>query len=92
MSWRFHLLTLPDRVWVDRDVPLQGGQVAEAVNGPAAISGYLPAGYANRAAVKASTTQPSIAHVTGRWYDAMITPTSANGNANTVCGSLTKLA
>ena len=52
MSWRFHLLTLPDRVWVDRDVPLQGGQVAEAVNGPAAISGYLPAGYANRASVK----------------------------------------
>ena len=48
---------------------------------------------ANRAAVNASTTQPSIAHVTGvRGSDAMITPTSANGSANTVCGSFTKLA
>ena len=48
---------------------------------------------ANRAAVNASTTQPSIAHVDRRdGSDARITPTSANGSANTVCGSFTKFA
>ena len=30
--------------------------------------------------------------VTGARYDASTTPTSANGSANNVCGSLTKLA
>lgn len=52
MAWRFHLQSLPDRAWIDRDVPLQGGQVSEAVSAPASISGYLPAGYANRDDVK----------------------------------------
>jgi len=51
-GWRFHLQTLPDRVWVDRDVPLQGGQVIQAISGPGAISGYLPANYPNLSAIK----------------------------------------
>lgn len=52
MTWRFHLQSLPGRVWVDRDVPLQGGQVSVAVSAPASISGYLPAGYPYRDEVK----------------------------------------
>jgi hypothetical protein len=47
---------------------------------------------AKRAPVKASTIQPIIGHVTGDRYDASTTPTSANGNANNVCGSFTKFA
>jgi hypothetical protein len=50
--WRFHLLTLPDRVWIDRDVPLQNASVTEAVSGPGAILGYLTLGYPNRDSVK----------------------------------------
>jgi hypothetical protein len=52
MSWRFHLQSLPDRTWIDRDVPLQGGQVIQAVNGPGAISGYLSLNYPNLSAIK----------------------------------------
>lgn len=52
MTWRFHLQSLPDGAWIDRDVPLQGGQVSVAISAPASISGYLPAGYAHRDAVK----------------------------------------
>jgi len=52
MTWRFHLQSLPDRTWVDRDVPLQAGQVLEAISGPGSISGYLPANYANLSAIK----------------------------------------
>lgn len=52
MSWRFHLQSLPDRTWIDRDVPLLAGQVIQAVSGPGSISGYLPRSYANLAAVK----------------------------------------
>lgn len=52
MTWRFQLLSLPDRTWIDRNVPLQGAQVTEAISGPGAITGYLPRGYANRAAVR----------------------------------------
>ena len=47
---------------------------------------------AKRAAVNATTTHPMSGHVTGASYDAITTPTSANGSANTVCGSLTKFA
>src|SRR5437868_3994868 len=44
-----------------------------------------------RAAVNATITRIAMRHVTGCLYDATITPKSANGSANTVCGSLTKL-
>lgn len=44
-DWRFHLLTLPDRVWIDRDLPLQGAQVITVLSGAASISGRLPLGY-----------------------------------------------
>src|SRR5437762_6692082 len=45
----------------------------------------------NRAQVKARTTRPRVRHVTATSRDAMSRPSSANGSANTVCGSLTKL-
>lgn len=44
-DWRFHLMTLPDRVWVDRDLPLQDAKVITPLSGPASISGQLPLGY-----------------------------------------------
>lgn len=44
-DWRFHLLTLPGKVWVDRDLPLQEARVITPLSGPAAISGKLPLGY-----------------------------------------------
>src|SRR5206468_11271011 len=44
----------------------------------------------NRAQVKASTTSPSVRHVRAVSRDATTNPSSANGSANTVCGSLTK--
>ncbi len=43
-----------------------------------------------RAAVNATTTRPSVRHVTGYARDATTTPSSANGSAKTVWGSLTK--
>ena len=46
---------------------------------------------AKRAAVKARMIQPSAPNVTGRTDVASVAPTSANGSAKTVCGSLTKL-
>src|SRR3989441_9807210 len=46
----------------------------------------------NRAAVKASTTRPSVRQVSAVWREATSTPSSAKGSANTVCGSLTKFA
>src|SRR5207302_5837358 len=45
----------------------------------------------NRAAVKASTTRPSVRQVSVVSRDATSNPSSANGRANTVCASLTKL-
>src|SRR5437899_9867388 len=45
-----------------------------------------------RAHVNASTTSPSTRHDIGYSRDPTSTPSSANGRANTVCGSLTKLA
>src|SRR3989440_7460514 len=44
-----------------------------------------------RAQVKASTTNPRVRHVTATSRNATSRPSSANGSANTVCGSLTKL-
>lgn len=44
-DWRFHLLTLPGRVWVDRDLPLQDAKVITSLSAPASISGRLPLGY-----------------------------------------------
>lgn len=44
-DWRFHLMTLPDGVWVDRDLQLQDARIIEAISAPADISGRLPLGY-----------------------------------------------
>lgn len=44
-DWRFHLITLPDLQWVDRDLQLQEPNLVETLNGPLAISGKLPLGY-----------------------------------------------
>lgn len=44
-DWRFHLLTLPDGEWVDRDLQLQNARIIEALSAPADISGRLPLGY-----------------------------------------------
>lgn len=44
-DWRFHLLTLPDGEWIDRDLPLQEASITEALSAPASISGKLPLGY-----------------------------------------------
>jgi hypothetical protein len=52
MTWRFHLQSLPDRTWIDRDLPLQGGQVIQSISSPGAISGYLPFNYPNLGAIK----------------------------------------
>src|SRR6266446_6548393 len=45
----------------------------------------------NRAAVNATTTRPNVRQVTVYARDAATTPSSANGNAKTVCGRRTKL-
>lgn len=42
MTWRFHVQSLPSRVWVDRDLQLLDAKVTEGVNGPASIQGKLP--------------------------------------------------
>lgn len=52
MSWRFHLQTLPSRVWVDRDLQLVDAHVTEAVNAPASISGLLPLGDVSGAQIR----------------------------------------
>src|SRR6266496_4676864 len=46
----------------------------------------------NRAQVKASTTRPTVRHVSAVSRDATTTPNRANGRAKTVCGNLTKFA
>lgn len=50
--WRFHLQSLPSRVWIDHDLQLLGASVTEAVNAPASISGSLPLGDASGAQVR----------------------------------------
>lgn len=40
--WRFHLLSLPDWGWIDRDVKLTGAEVSRGLSTPASISGALP--------------------------------------------------
>ncbi len=47
---------------------------------------------AKRAAVNATTTSATVRRVTAEVREAASTPSSANGSANTVCGSFTKLA
>lgn len=42
MSWRFYLRSVPDGLWIDKDLPLTGGEVSTAVNGPASIRGTVP--------------------------------------------------
>lgn len=44
-DWRFHLITLPDMQWVDRDLQLQEPNLVESINAPLAITGKLPLGY-----------------------------------------------
>lgn len=44
-EWRFHLMTLPEGEWVDRDLQLQNARIIEALSAPADISGRLPLGY-----------------------------------------------
>lgn len=44
-EWRFHLLEVPSRVWIDKDVPLNDAEVTTVCSGPAAIRGNLPLGY-----------------------------------------------
>lgn len=44
-DWRFHLLTLPNREWVDRDLQLQAAKVTQGLSTPDSISGRLPLGY-----------------------------------------------
>ena len=46
---------------------------------------------AQRAAENASTTSSTMREVTGATREAASTPSSANGSAKSVCGSLTKL-
>lgn len=46
-SWRFYLLTLPGRVWVDEDLQLEGAEVIESLSAPSSISGSLPLGHAH---------------------------------------------
>lgn len=41
--------------------------------------------------MNATTTSPTVRQVIGAVIDAPITPSSANGSAKRVCGSLTKL-
>lgn len=43
-DWRFHLMNLPSRTWVDRDLQLQDASVSSAVSAPASIRGKLPRG------------------------------------------------
>lgn len=52
MSWRFHFLEVPSFVWVDRDVPLVGASVTEALSAPASISGTVPLSYDQRSKIK----------------------------------------
>jgi hypothetical protein len=52
VTWRFHLMSLPSRVWVDRDLDLGAATVTESVSAPASISGTVSLGYANRSAIK----------------------------------------
>src|SRR5690606_6962444 len=47
---------------------------------------------AKRAAVNATTTQRTVSAVIAATRDAASTPSSANGSAKRVCGSLTKLS
>lgn len=42
MSWRFYLRSVPDGVWIDKDLPLVGGEVSPVLSGPASIRGTVP--------------------------------------------------
>lgn len=46
-AWRFYLLTMPGRVWVDEDLQFEGAEVIESLSAPASISGTLPLGHAH---------------------------------------------
>lgn len=41
-AWRYYLQSLPSGKWIDKDLPLTGGEVVRAVNAPASIRGTLP--------------------------------------------------
>lgn len=46
-GWRFYLMELPSRQWLDKDVQLSEAVVVEAGSLPGSISGYLPLAYHN---------------------------------------------
>lgn len=46
-GWRFYLMALPSREWIDKDVQLSDAVVVEADSLPGSISGYLPLAYHN---------------------------------------------
>ena len=43
--WRFQLMSLPSREWIDRDLQLAGAEVTHGLSAPASISGTLPVEY-----------------------------------------------
>lgn len=43
-DWRFYLMEMPSREWIDKELPLAGAKVIRNPNAPAAISGSLPEG------------------------------------------------
>lgn len=45
-AWRYYLQSLPSGKWIDKDLPLVGGEVVTAINAPASIRGTIPAEYA----------------------------------------------
>lgn len=45
-SFRYHLMRLPSRQWLDRDAPLSEVSITPAINGPGAMSASLPHEYA----------------------------------------------
>lgn len=47
MSWRYYLMALPSREWLEKDLQLVDAVVVEADSQPGAISGYLPLAYRN---------------------------------------------
>ncbi|TDU27108.1 hypothetical protein [Arthrobacter sp. JUb115] len=64
-DWRFHLLTVPDGEWVDRDLQLQKAKVSDALSAPQGISGELPLGYRM---LKTPTGKPGLSE----WGSAIV--------------------
>lgn len=43
--WQYHALSVPDRVWIDRDLPLQGVSLGPALSGPFALKASIDPTY-----------------------------------------------